>query len=48
MNVPSRIALLLVEDSAVDARLVEGLLQHAGAEQFSVTRAATLSEALRC
>jgi two-component system cell cycle sensor histidine kinase/response regulator CckA len=48
MNAPSSTAVLLVEDSAVDARLVKGLLQHAGADQFSITQAATLAEALSC
>jgi PAS domain S-box-containing protein len=48
MNTPGRTAVLLVEDSAVDARLVTGLLQHAGSSQFSVTQVTTLKEALLC
>src|SRR6202035_1938285 len=46
MDVP-QIAVLLVEDSAVDATLVKGLLRHAGGDPFSVTQARTLAEALR-
>jgi hypothetical protein len=34
MNVPDRTAVLLVEDSAVDATLVRGLLRHAGGDPF--------------
>src|SRR5512137_1807579 len=48
MNTTGRTAVLLVEDSAVDARLVTGLLQHAGSSQFSVTQVTTLEEALLC
>jgi two-component system, cell cycle sensor histidine kinase and response regulator CckA len=48
MSVSGSITVLLVEDNAVDARLVEGLLTHAGAGQFSITRAITLAEALSC
>jgi CheY-like chemotaxis protein len=48
MNSPSRTAVLLVEDSAVDATLVEGLLRHGGSEQFCVTQVTTLAEALQC
>ncbi|HWW17575.1 MAG TPA: PAS domain S-box protein [Candidatus Saccharimonadales bacterium] len=47
MNVPGRTGVLLVEDSAVDATLVRGLLRHAGGDPFSVTQARTLAEALR-
>ena len=47
MNAPGRTAVLLVEDSAVDATLVRGLLKHAGGEPFCVTQARTLAEALR-
>jgi PAS domain S-box-containing protein len=48
MKSPSRTTVLLVEDSAVDASLVQGLLRHAGGELFSVTRVTTLAEALCC
>ena len=48
MNSPSRTAVLLVEDSAVDAALVKGLLRHGGSEQFAVREVTTLAEALRC
>jgi len=47
MNSP-RTAVLLVEDSAVDAALVKGLLRHGGSEQFAVSEVTTLAEALRC
>jgi PAS domain S-box-containing protein len=39
--------VLLVEDSAVDATLVRGLLRHAGGDPFCVNQARTLAEALR-
>jgi len=48
MNSPSRTAVLLVEDSAVDAALVKGLLRHGGGEQFAVTEVTTLAEGLHC
>jgi PAS domain S-box-containing protein len=45
-RVPGSTSVLLVEDSAVDARLVIGLLQYGAANQFSVTHVSTLAEAL--
>ena len=48
MNSRSRTAVLLVEDSAVDAALVKGLLRHGGSEQFAVSEVTTLAEALHC
>src|SRR5438445_10331539 len=48
MNSPSRTAVLLVEDSAVDAALVKGLLRHRGNQQFAVSEVTTLAEALHC
>ena len=40
--------MLLVEDSAVDAALVKGLLRHRGNQQFAVSEVTTLAEALHC
>lgn len=41
----SRTRILLVEDSALDAALFEGLLRHVATPGLSITRAATLREA---
>jgi PAS domain S-box-containing protein len=38
---------LLVEDSSVDAKVVEGLLKRGGSEKFCVEHVTTLAEALR-
>ena len=45
MNVDGKTVVLLVEDSSVDATLVEGLLRHSALEQFSVARCTTLAKA---
>jgi two-component system, cell cycle sensor histidine kinase and response regulator CckA len=48
MNASNCVAVLLVEDSDVDARLVEGLLLQARGQQFHLTRVTTLERALHC
>jgi two-component system, cell cycle sensor histidine kinase and response regulator CckA len=47
MNQSGNTKVLLVEDSAVDARLVKALLEHGGTEAFSVTHVVKLADALR-
>jgi two-component system, cell cycle sensor histidine kinase and response regulator CckA len=46
MNTASTTSVLLVEDSALEARLVERLLDHAGPGLFCVTHVTTLTKAL--
>lgn len=46
MKADRKTVVLLVEDSGVDAKLVAGLLRHAGLEQFSIVHVRTLEEAL--
>src|SRR5208282_2176096 len=46
MSTAGQTAVLLVEDSALEARLVERLLDHAGPGHFCVTHAASLAKAL--
>ncbi len=45
MKTASTTSVLLVEDSALEARLVERLLDHAGPGQFCVTHVTTLTKA---
>ena len=44
---PGVTKVLVVEDNAVDARLIQGLLARAKTEPYSVTQVATLQEAFR-
>ena len=42
-----KIHVLLIEDNAVDARLVKGMLEHDECDIFSLYHASTLDEGLR-
>jgi CheY-like chemotaxis protein len=46
MNADGKTIVLLVADSAIDAKLVEGLLRNGRTGQFSFTRAMTLADAI--